>query len=65
MTTKAKQTTSVRSVGAELGAPDYAAAVERVRDAIARGDVYQVNLVQHLSAAFDGAPGAVAAASPR
>ena len=40
---------------------DYAAAVERVRDAIARGDVYQVNLVQHLSAAFDGAPGAVAA----
>src|SRR5262249_43976057 len=28
---------------------DYAAAVEEVRAAIARGDVYQVNLVQHLS----------------
>jgi para-aminobenzoate synthetase component 1 len=32
----------------------YAAAVEQVREAIARGDVYQVNLVQHLSASFDG-----------
>jgi para-aminobenzoate synthetase component I len=30
---------------------DYAAAVDRVRAAIERGDVYQVNLVQHLSAA--------------
>jgi para-aminobenzoate synthetase component 1 len=40
---------------------DYAAAVECVRAAIARGDVYQVNLVQHLSAAFTGAPGALAA----
>jgi para-aminobenzoate synthetase component 1 len=40
---------------------DYGAAVGRVRAAIARGDVYQVNLVQHLSAAFSGAPGAVAA----
>jgi len=30
---------------------DYADAVEEVRDAIAFGDVYQVNLVQHLSAA--------------
>jgi para-aminobenzoate synthetase component 1 len=28
--------------------------VETVRDAIARGDVYQVNLVQHLSAPFAG-----------
>src|SRR5687768_8288095 len=27
---------------------EYVAAVERVRAAIARGDVYQVNLVQHL-----------------
>src|SRR4051812_49212717 len=35
---------------------DYAAAVERVRAAIARGDVYQVNLVQHLSAPFSGDP---------
>jgi para-aminobenzoate synthetase component 1 len=33
---------------------DYAEAVEAVRDAIARGDVYQVNLVQHLSADFRG-----------
>jgi para-aminobenzoate synthetase component 1 len=41
---------------------DYAAAVENVRAAIARGDVYQVNLVQHLSAPFDGDPRAVAAA---
>jgi para-aminobenzoate synthetase component 1 len=32
----------------------YAASVESVRDAIARGDVYQVNLVQHLSAPFHG-----------
>lgn len=37
----------------------YAAAVGAVRSAIARGDVYQVNLVQHLSAAFGGDPAAV------
>ena len=41
---------------------EYAAAVEAVRDAIAAGDVYQVNLVQHLSAAFSGDPAALAAA---
>jgi para-aminobenzoate synthetase component 1 len=35
-------------------AGEYEAAIERVRAAIARGDVYQVNLVQHLSASFDG-----------
>ncbi len=35
---------------------DHAAAVEAVRAAIARGDVYQVNLVQHLSAPFSGSP---------
>jgi para-aminobenzoate synthetase component 1 len=35
-------------------ASDYALAVEAVRAAIARGDVYQVNLVQHLSAPFRG-----------
>jgi para-aminobenzoate synthetase component 1 len=34
----------------------YAGAVEGVQAAIARGDVYQVNLVQHLSAPFDGDP---------
>ena len=44
---------------------DYAAAVDEVRAAIARGDVYQVNLVQHLSASFEGAPaGLVAALAP-
>ncbi|MBA2642482.1 MAG: anthranilate synthase component I family protein [Actinobacteria bacterium] len=41
-------------------AAEYAAAVERVREAIARGDVYQVNLVQHLSAPIDGHPRALA-----
>jgi para-aminobenzoate synthetase component 1 len=39
---------------------DYAAAVRAVRAAIARGDVYQVNLVQHLSAAFAGDPAGLA-----
>jgi len=39
---------------------DYAAAVDEVRAAIARGDVYQVNLVQHLSAPFEGSPFALA-----
>ena len=39
----------------------HAAAVEAVRTAIARGDVYQVNLVQHLSAPFSGSPRALAA----
>ena len=38
---------------------DYAEAVEKVRDAIARGDVYQVNLVQHLSAELSGDPRAL------
>ncbi len=38
---------------------DYGAAVEAVRAAIARGDVYQVNLVQHLSAPFEGDPSAL------
>ena len=52
----------LRPLAAETWAPrDYAAAVERVRDAIARGDVYQVNLVQHLAAEFSGDPGALAA----
>lgn len=39
---------------------EYAAAIDAVRSAIARGDVYQVNLVQHLSAEFAGDPGALA-----
>jgi para-aminobenzoate synthetase component 1 len=41
---------------------EYVDAIEAVRAAIARGDVYQVNLVQHLSAAFAGDPQALAAA---
>jgi len=40
----------------------YGAAIEAVRAAIARGDVYQVNLVQHLAASFDGDPAALASA---
>ena len=40
---------------------DHADAVQAVRTAIARGDVYQVNLVQHLSASFSGRPAALAA----
>jgi para-aminobenzoate synthetase component I len=42
-------------------AAEYAAAVDDVRDAIARGDVYQVNLVQHLAAPFAGNPVGLAA----
>ena len=43
-------------------ADDYARAVGLAREAIAEGEVYQVNLVQHLSAAFEGDPSAVAKA---
>ncbi len=39
---------------------DYAEAVEAVRAAIGRGDVYQVNLVQHLAAPFEGSATALA-----
>ena len=42
-------------------AAEYRAAIEEVRDAIARGDVYQVNLVQHMHAPFAGDPGALEA----
>jgi para-aminobenzoate synthetase component I len=41
---------------------EHGAAVEAVRAAIAAGDVYQVNLVQHLSAPFRGDPAGLAAA---
>ncbi|HEX2110826.1 MAG TPA: anthranilate synthase component I family protein [Gaiellaceae bacterium] len=45
--------------------PGYAAAIGAVRAAIGRGDVYQVNLVQHLSAEFAGDPaGLVEALAP-
>jgi para-aminobenzoate synthetase component 1 len=40
---------------------DYALAIEEVKAAIARGDVYQVNLVQHLAAPFAGDPTGLAA----
>ena len=39
----------------------YGTAIEAVQEAIARGDVYQVNLVQHLSAPFEGDPAGLAA----
>ncbi|HYI73671.1 MAG TPA: anthranilate synthase component I family protein [Gaiellaceae bacterium] len=42
------------------GASDYRAAIEEVREAIARGDVYQVNVVQHLQTTFAGDPRALA-----
>jgi para-aminobenzoate synthetase component 1 len=35
-------------------------AIERARDAIAAGEIYQVNLVQHLSAPFVGDPAGLA-----
>ncbi len=41
---------------------DYSAAIAAVRQAIAEGSVYQVNLVQHLSAPFEGDPAALAPA---
>ena len=41
---------------------EYARAVDVVRAAIFEGDVYQVNLVQHLVAEFDGDPLALAGA---
>jgi len=41
---------------------DYSDAIEAVRSAIAAGDVYQVNLVQHLSAPFRGDPAGLAGA---
>jgi para-aminobenzoate synthetase component I len=44
------------------GPEAYASAIETVRDAIREGDVYQVNLVQHLQADFEGDPLALAAA---
>jgi para-aminobenzoate synthetase component I len=40
---------------------EHARAIEAVKAAIGRGDVYQVNLVQHLSAPFRGNPAGLAA----
>ena len=42
---------------------EHAAAVEQVREAIGRGDVYQANVVGHRSAPFAGDPGALTALS--
>jgi para-aminobenzoate synthetase component I len=60
--------TTEHSDHAEIGewrqtwtAAEYGAAVEEVRAAIGRGDVYQVNLVQHLQAPFAGDPAELAA----
>jgi para-aminobenzoate synthetase component I len=60
-------TVPLRHEGFEIGeweqtwaAAEYRGGVEEVRDAIARGDVYQVNLVQHLQASFAGDPHAMA-----
>ena len=57
----------VSTVGYELGEWErswdddgYAAAIEAVRAAIGRGDVYQANLVQHLAAPYAGDPWALA-----
>jgi para-aminobenzoate synthetase component 1 len=41
---------------------DHVAAIDAARAAIGRGDVYQVNLVQHLAAPFSGDPATLAAA---
>jgi para-aminobenzoate synthetase component 1 len=60
--------TSVRA-GYRVGAweptwttAEYALAVRTAREVIAAGEVYQVNLVQHLSAPFEGDPSSVAEA---
>ncbi len=65
----AKPRGRVSTVGFELGDWErswdddaHAHAIEAVRAAIARGDVYQANVVQHLSAPFAGDPFAVALA---
>ena len=58
-----RRVATVSAHGSPPGPPtEYAAAVGRARQAIAAGEVYQVNLVQHLSASFEGDPAGVAAA---
>jgi len=44
---------------------EYATVVVRAREAIAAGEIYQVNLVQHLAAPFAGDPDGVSAALAR
>ncbi len=41
---------------ADLDRPTFEAMVERVRDEIARGEIYQANVARRLVAAFDGDP---------
>jgi para-aminobenzoate synthetase component I len=53
---------TVGSWHASWSESEYAEAVDVVRASIAEGDVYQVNLVQHLSADFDGDPAGLARA---
>lgn len=43
----------------------YAGAIAKAREAIAAGEVYQVNIVQHLSSPFEGDPASIAAALAR
>ncbi|MDO8483482.1 MAG: aminodeoxychorismate synthase component I [Candidatus Limnocylindrales bacterium] len=42
-----------------LDRPAYEAGVERIREHIARGDIYQANLTRRLEASFDGDPWAL------
>ncbi len=46
----------LREWEAATSAADHAAAVARIRDHIAAGETYQVNLTFQLSAGFDGSP---------
>jgi para-aminobenzoate synthetase component 1 len=64
----ADRATAPRSERVQIGdwaqtwtAAEYSGAIEEARAAIGRGDVYQVNLVQHLQAPFSGDPHALAA----
>jgi para-aminobenzoate synthetase component I len=66
------QSRSARRDGVRIGKwrrswsdEEYGGAVEEVRASIERGDVYQVNLVQHLSASFVGDPRALASSLAR
>ncbi len=52
-----KQTFRVGSWTPSWSPQEHAAAVEAVREAIGRGDVYQANVVGHLSAPYTGDPG--------
>ncbi len=61
MTTNGRRPVAIGSWERTWTAAEYGAAVEAVRAAIERGDVYQVNLVQHLSAPFAGGAAALAA----